>query len=416
MKKKKKTFHVLVRCENGYERKVLWGTPKHNKAAFKYIAPLGTHTRESLTATAASEQLSGSSGRGRTKKYDREKEEEEEEEEEEDEDEDDGGEDSDEVPSFSSDYMNSIEEGDRHDVLDVYKSSKTGATARRWRKANIVRTNGPKVLVNFEGWSSEYNVWIDLGKEPTRIARIGEHTSSDQQPKKSNTAHSGDVLSVLRVDDECYGKDEYRSKQTNEITFTWRLAKVIEVQDGSVKLHFDGWHSRWDEWFELNGERLMTVEEYASLEKKETGGGRDGDGSTITGSSGGGRQERTGAQNSNSTVASSRTSSTAVVIRTSMPRTRGEGLVGLENLGNTCFMNSCLQCLINTTPLAAYFLEEAHLREMNPKSQSGGRFAGAFGEFIRDYWSTRSQGVVKAPRQLKKVASCRNSFSFVVSV
>ena len=182
--KKKKTFHVLVRCENGYERKVLWGTPKHNKAAFKYIAPLGTHTRESLTATAASEQLSGSSGRGRTKKYDREKEEEEEEEEE-DEDEDDGGEDSDEVPSFSSDYMNSIEEGDRHDVLDVYKSSKTGATARRWRKANIVRTNGPKVLVNFEGWSSEYNVWIDLGKEPTRIARIGEHTSSDQQPKKS---------------------------------------------------------------------------------------------------------------------------------------------------------------------------------------------------------------------------------------
>ena len=63
------------------------------------------------------------------------------------------------------------------------------------------------------------------------------------------------------MDDECYGKDEYRSKQTNGITFTWRLAKVIKVQDDSVKLHFDGWHSRWDEWFELNGKRLMTVEE-----------------------------------------------------------------------------------------------------------------------------------------------------------
>lgn len=61
------------------------------------------------------------------------------------------------------------------------------------------------------------------------------------------------------------------------------------------------------------------------------------------------------------------------------------GTMGLTNLGNSCYMNSSLQCLVHVQELAAYFVSaeyRKHLNRTNPIGYSG-HVAEAFAELCR---------------------------------
>ncbi|GAA5987460.1 hypothetical protein JCM10908_001963 [Rhodotorula pacifica] len=81
------------------------------------------------------------------------------------------------------------------------------------------------------------------------------------------------------------------------------------------------------------------------------------------------------------------------------------GLVGLQNLGNTCFMNSALQCMSNTKELQEYFLSGVYRSELNPDNPLGmrGQVAEAFGQLIERLWHGTGSSV--APREFKQALS-----------
>jgi len=79
------------------------------------------------------------------------------------------------------------------------------------------------------------------------------------------------------------------------------------------------------------------------------------------------------------------------------------GKVGLLNLGNSCYLSSCLQCLSHILPLSAYFLSNRYIAALNEKSidGTGGLLANQYATLMQSLWFDNMASL--APTDMKNL-------------
>ncbi|KAG7381526.1 hypothetical protein PHYPSEUDO_005944 [Phytophthora pseudosyringae] len=252
-----------------------------------------------------------------------------------------------------------LEKGQLIDAVD---------TDKKWYESRVIELSETQVKVHYRGWTAKWDEWVN--RTSPRLARL--HT---KVPNWRDFQIGDEVLVGRQLSGKNYPE--------------WRTARVTDRQksqtDDSLRIELDVDGSK--RWMDAQDEMMCPVGTHKAVNASTVVTSPVSSFSPASSYSRYGREYEAG-----------------------RGRPEFEGVVGLSNLGNTCFMNSMLQCLINTAPLREYFLMKDpetrnpfFTKEINRDNPLGmkGIMAVDFASLLRKMWSNEFK--VVTPNKLKSV-------------
>ncbi|KAB2065688.1 hypothetical protein ES319_A09G106200v1 [Gossypium barbadense] len=201
------------------------------------------------------------------------------------------------------------------------------------------------------------------------------------------------------------------SKKDNAVELFRRACKIFSIDSEQTALYFVNERDRFlkDSQRQSDQEILLELQVYGLSDSMKCRGGRKDE---MLGHPANCSSDAPVLSNSCNGTTNSNFGSTSASIFCGRSGEAGSlGLTGLQNLGNTCFMNSAIQCLAHTPKVVDYFLGD-YTREISPDNPLGmkGEIASAFGDLLRKLWAPGATPV--APRAFKsKLARFAPQFS-----